>query len=78
MTLSQLKPGTHFHVAGLIPPVCATLKEHHGGGSVVVLSRPKTREFVTLAGKTVLFHDPGRKTETWSSATEVMPEERTN
>lgn len=74
MTLSQLKPGESFRVLGLEPPLRATLRETHGGGSVVVLSRPKTREFQTLDGRTVVFNDPGRKTETWSSATAVIPE----
>lgn len=73
MTLSQLEPGTSFTVVGL-PHLRATLREVHGGGAVVTLLRPKTREFTTLAGKTVVFHDPGKKTETWSSMTPVIPE----
>jgi hypothetical protein len=73
MLLNQLQPGTSFHLDGL-PSVRATLVETHGGGSVVSLSRPKTREFTTLDGRQVVFHDPGRKTETWSSETPVIPE----
>jgi hypothetical protein len=73
MTLSQLKPGTAFHVEGF-PNERASVKDHHGGGTVVILSRPKTREFVTVDGRTVLFHDPGKKTETWASACPVIPE----
>jgi len=74
MTLSQLTPGTSFHLPAPLDSIHGTLRETHGGGSVVTLSRPKTREFTTVAGKTVVFHDPGRKTETWSSQTPVVPE----
>lgn len=74
MTLAQLQPGTSFRVIGLDPPLRATLKETHGGGSVVILSRPKVREFETLDGRLVQFRDPGRKVETWSSATPVIAE----
>ena len=73
MILSQLQPGTSFHVSGL-PSVRGTLKETHGGGSVVTLSRPKVREFETLDGRLVVFRDPGKRTETWSSSTPVIPE----
>ena len=73
MILGQLEPGTSFTVAGL-PHLRATLRETHGGGSVVTLSRPKTREFTTLDGRQVVFNDPGKRTETWSACTPVIPE----
>lgn len=74
MTLSQLKPGTAFHLPAPLESIRGTLREVHGGGAVVTLSRPKVREFETLDGRFVTFRDPGRKVETWSAATPVIPE----
>jgi hypothetical protein len=45
MTLSQLKPGQAFHLPAPLDGIHGTLKEVHGGGAVVTLSRPKVREF---------------------------------